>query len=89
MKAKSGKDMAEELARFANNYVADQTGFVQGLYSEHRTLQQSVMRLFIAWVREMANDFDRNSYDLRNEATVRLAKKIVELGERNLYLPEI
>jgi hypothetical protein len=57
------------------------------LVTTHRTLQQNIMRLFVAFVNEMAG----RKYDARNEASVTLSKKIVEMmSKENLdYLPYI
>jgi predicted metal-dependent hydrolase len=44
---------------------------------DHRTLQQTFTMLCLAWLRHLASLTDRD-YDLRNEASVLLAKEIVE-----------
>jgi len=77
IRAGSGKEVARMLADFVNNYAADTEGFVDGILLEHRTLQQSVMKLFIDLATEMAK---RDSHDLRNEDAVKVAKAIVALG---------
>ena len=43
----------------------------------HRTLQQRIMGLFIATIESWAAKTP-DQYDLRNEATVKLAKKIID-----------
>lgn len=54
---------------------------------EHRTLQQGFTRLAVAWILDLAK---REHYDLRNEASVTLAKKIVEkVGSEGFCLPFI
>lgn len=58
-------------------------GIVEGLESNHRTLQQSFMRSF---VEAMKTYGDTNFFDPRNEASVEFAKKISELAEEH-YLP--
>jgi hypothetical protein len=59
--------------------------FVEAMSREHRTLQQGFTRLVVAWILDLAH---REHYDLRNEASVMLARKIVELvGKGNLCLP--
>ena len=52
--------------------------FAACVTSEHRTLQQGMMRLFTACIEKWAEQADKGQYDLRNEATVKLCKKIVE-----------
>lgn len=59
------------------NIFGDNSEFATTIASDHKTLQQSVMRLFIATIREMANV----TPDARNEQTVELAKKIIEIAD--------
>lgn len=62
-------------------------GFVAAMSREHRTLQQGFTRLVVAWILDLAK---REHYDLRNEASVMLAKKIVEsVGADSLFLPTV
>ena len=73
----SGKEMAEMLDEFLNSYDTTQVAeFVQhATCSVHRTLQQRMMGLFVLCIEAWAIDF--GGHDARNEATVKLAKKIV------------
>ena len=50
------------------------------LQSEHRTLQQSFFRELY----KALEIYQHSSYDLRNEASVKFAKKVMEEGE---YFP--
>jgi len=43
---------------------------------QHRTLQQSTMRLFVAWIEALAETKD-GRFDARNEGAVRLAKALI------------
>lgn len=45
---------------------------------DHRTLIQDKMRVFIAFAKELAKDYDAGNYDLRNEDACRAAKAMVE-----------
>jgi len=47
---------------------------------EHRTLQQSIFRLFLRCIRRWA-ETPESRYDLRNEATVKACRKIATLTE--------
>jgi hypothetical protein len=47
--------------------------FVEFMSQEHRTLQQSMTGLFLAWMKHLSSLND-NYYDLRNEDSVRLSK---------------
>lgn len=63
---------------------------VEGIcYRTHRTLQQGIMRLFLETIREWAEAYDTGQYDARNEATVKLSRKIVDAIEGDDYLPFI
>lgn len=65
------------LLEFVNNYGHDIEAFAKTIANGHKTLQQSVMRLFIATIREMA----KVKPDDRNAQTVELAKRIVEIAD--------
>jgi hypothetical protein len=83
----SAKKAVEGLTGYVNNYGASYKLFAQYLMNEHRTLQQSTMRLFIACIEE----WSKQKYgDLRNEATLELSKKIMNaLENENTHLPLI
>lgn len=79
-KCTSGKDVAIELSDFVNSsYSTTEQEFVDTLLSEHKTLQQSVFRLFIKCVEGWAEMYDKGYFDARNEATCELSKQIVEV----------
>ena len=69
--------IAKRLLEFVNNYSCDYATFAKTIVGGHRTLQQSVMRLFIVTIREMA----KARSDDRNAQSVELAKKIVEIAD--------
>ncbi len=72
----TGAEMAEMLDEFANSVGREQIpAFVEHVTRRtHRTLQQKIMGMFIACIEAWAVA----PSDLRNEATVKLCKKIVE-----------
>ncbi len=52
----------------------------------HRTLQQSIMGLFLKVIYKWAKNYEEGWYDGRNEATCKLAKSIVDhIGENYKY----
>ena len=53
-------------------------GIFEGLINSHKTLQQCFMKSFIMAMKQY---HDADYYDARNEASVKLAGKIVELAE--------
>ena len=69
--------IAEDLLNFVNCFSHDEATFAKTIARGHKTLQQSVMRLFIRTIREMAEVVP----DERNEQTVKLAKRITEIAE--------
>lgn len=75
----------ENLMASMNSTDWDNINFGRSVAMQHRTLQQSLMRTFIAMVRIMASD--NYLYDTRNRASHELARNIVESGvldEHNL-----
>ena len=69
--------IAEDLLNFVNCFSHDEATFAKTIARGHKTLQQSVMRLFIRTIREMAEVIP----DGRNEQTVKLAKRITEIAD--------
>lgn len=76
----SGKDIARGLSDFVNSSYSDtEKEFVDTVLSEHRTLQQSIFRLFIQCMEGWAEMYDEGYFDDRNEVTCRLSKQIMEV----------
>ena len=79
----SGMDLAIRLASFMNgeDQAAIDAFIKQLTITEHRTLQQSVFRLFLRVIKAWAKRKELGSgyYDLRNEFTAETSKKIVDL----------
>ena len=79
---------AEALADAVNSMGWDPKKFANGLAIQHRTLQQEVMRTFVAMIHIMASD--SYGYDDRNRGSHEAAKKMVESGILDeIYLPFI
>ena len=83
-----GKQFADTFSKFVNVMAASQdvTEAVQTMAYDHRHLQQGMMSFFMKFVEEMAKN---ERYDGRNEASVELAKSIMELDESVRALPYI
>lgn len=63
--------------------------FIEAMHNEHRTLQQGFTRLVLAWLKHLA-DLNQGQYDLRNAASVAVAKKLVShLDKYDLHLPTV
>ena len=69
-------EAARVLINFTNSTIADVEAFADAITSSHRTLQQNVMRVFMACVHKWAADYDNGYFDARNEATCLLAHNI-------------
>lgn len=80
----STKTALDGITRFVNNYGHSDELFAKLLMREHRTLQQSVMRLFMVCIEEWSK---QEHCDLRNEATIALSRKILSLLEEDRCLP--
>jgi hypothetical protein len=75
------------MSKFNNNFGHDIETFVSAMSQQHRTLQQCFTNVCLSWLRHLAETED---YDLRNEASVKIAKKIVDAVEDVSYrLPYI
>lgn len=88
--AKTPKEQGEEFGRdfsnFLNTMGSDrQKAAIEVMLRDHRSLQQNTMRFFMMFVEGMA----KNGHDLRNEASVELAKAILSLPERTRILPRV
>ena len=84
---KDGAEIAKILTKFCNGFSHDKKGFVEQLTQrEHRTLQQCTMNLFLATIEEWSK---QESFDLRNEETIRICKQIMQTLGESYRLPTI
>lgn len=80
-----GKE-ASNLMRAVNYMGIDYKSLALAMTYEHRTLQQSFMRLIVHYIEAQAS----NNSDMRNEATVTLCKRLQEvITEEGAYLPHV
>lgn len=74
----NGRDVADGVLAMVNSYAnVEKREFVKAICSGHRTLQQSVMRLFV----QLCERMSKNATDDRNQSAVELAKKITEIAK--------
>lgn len=90
----TGEEMGELLEEFANGASRkDLEAFAEQITrNAHRTIQQKIMSAFLCYVEKWGESAERPGlYDSRNEATVRICKKILDsTGDRyDRYLPYI
>lgn len=71
------REMASQLSNFVNSFDCDIDGCVDAILEQHRTLQQSIFRLFLKTINKWSK-LDESLYDLRNECTVETSKKIMK-----------
>ena len=77
---------ADALADAHNSMGFNHEKFAMGVCMQHRTLQQNIMRSFVATIRHKASD--DYGYDLRNQSAHNAAKQMVESGLLDeIYLP--
>lgn len=69
------ENAAKDLLNFVNSFTYDQEAFAMEIARGHKTLQQSVMRLFVRTIEVMSTVVP----DDRNRATVELAKEITKI----------
>jgi hypothetical protein len=77
-KTDEAKLTATALSRFVNSYGNKVEDLVQHVAMDHRTLQQGVTRFCVAWLAECAKMQQTGNFDLRNEASVKLGKAVME-----------
>ena len=89
MKAITAKDAARAWSDFVNNMTADEEGFAEAITNDHRTLQQSSMRVFMLCIKKWAACHESGRYDGRNEFTCKLAAEIMKLPDAEFAAPFI
>lgn len=83
------KHTVNTVTKFINNFSCPMNLFIQAMAIEHRTLQQDFTKLCVAWLWYLSK-LEEDSYDLRNEASVKLAKKLLKgMDVYDICLPTI
>jgi hypothetical protein len=81
-KTQRAKDFVDQFSSFVNDMGRPEKEAIELMGREHRTLQQNMTRFCVRWLEHLAK---QTEYDLRNEASVQLAKKFVdEIEDRHL-----
>lgn len=58
----------------------------EAIQPQHRTLKQGFMRdVIVPIINQFAKDYDNGYYDLRNESTVKVCKKLSETLEQEHF----
>lgn len=79
-------DKALALGRLLNSLSVDEERIALLFLNEHRTLQQALTRLSVAWLRQCGDP--AYTYDLRNAASAAAGQKLAPHLE-DIYLPMI
>ena len=82
MEQMNGKELAEQVAYSINFFGFDNKAFCKQMHTEHRTLQQNFMRLIRTYIEETAR-MEKWEFDDRNEASVMMCRKLVEIMEND------
>ena len=70
----NGKEVAAAVSSLLNCFGNEERiVFIEQMSRDHRSLQQAFTRLCVDWFRQIAT----SDHDLRNEASVKLAQKIL------------
>ena len=86
MTRKTGKEVATEVSLFVNNFSPDTKGFIDAIMQDHKTIQQSVIRLCRELIFAMAQN---KNVDARNVMCVNWCQEIVEKCSDFSHLPLI
>lgn len=86
----AGQEIADQITNYLNGQ-SDLKPFLRGMSVQHRTLQQCFTRLCVEWMNHLAKLEEGRGYDLRNEQSVKFAKKLVatDIWQESQYLPHI
>lgn len=76
MSRKTAEELMEDITNFVNVYGMDKEGFKKAFRKQHRTLQQSTMRLFLEVIEMMAED--DYPTDPRNEGAKKTCQALVK-----------
>ena len=88
MKKMTSEELQKETENFLNSMcnTENEVKFIELMSRAHRTLQQSYTRFVMRWIGKMAMT---EYFDGRNEASVKLCKKIINAVKDEDSLPLI
>lgn len=88
--AETPTELAEEVRKFAAFASKDEREeFMAAIINEHRTNQQKVVSLFVELCYHLDEERKKGHFDLRNEASVNIAQKVMEETNGARGLPNI
>lgn len=84
---KEVKEIVDKLFHHCNSMSYDITLFAKAVTSQHPTIQQNIMRLFVECFKMWAEMKEKGWYDLRNEQTCKVSARIMETFKDELSFP--
>ena len=83
---KNDKEFADVFSRFVNGLMGSAVKTGKELANDHRYLVNQKFKVVIAFVEQLAENYQKGEYDARNEWACKLASEIIEnLKEKKLY----
>lgn len=73
--SESDKAFAQEFANFVNGRMCSAENTGRELTEAHRYLQQEMFKVFVGFMRQLAYNYQKGTYDDRNEWASRLASE--------------
>lgn len=70
------KEVSDKIMQMVNGMRVSPKHIAEAMSYDHRTLQQCFTGICVAWFKKLAEMERTGNYDLRNEASVKLAKKL-------------
>ena len=81
-----GIKIANDFANALNSMTFDKEvieGFITGITTQHRTIQQSSMRAIYSLLMKWAEMGEQGIFDSRNESTVKFCQDVKEMAEKS------
>lgn len=86
--SQSDKEFADVFSRFVNGKMSSASKTGRELANDHRYLVNQKLKVVMAFMEQLAEDYKDGYYDQRNEWACRLAAATIEsLKEKELYYP--
>jgi hypothetical protein len=84
----TGLQLADAMTDYVNTFSRDKSKeFIEAFCRQHNTLQQSSFRMILELIEHMASDNYR--VDGRNEATKKIAQKLIDGFKKVIYEEEL
>jgi len=91
-KTKQQEEFVKQFSSAVNLFMSpdEMQDLAEAICRDHPTLQQNKMRLFVEMLRIWADHYEKGIFDLRSEATCKLASEILKNVDPDLlYMPSV